>query len=122
MRDYLLLLPVIFGIFIFICLPKIHPEDAADAIVGEASNQDFYTQICVAQGIRHRGTLKGVNGFHAHHNRFETSSTYMIALDAWDQSLWETDKIKGAKNWGSWEDISQLNPKIKARCGDLYFY
>ena len=98
-------------------------ECAVSAIVGEASNQSYDTMICVAQGIRHRGTLKGVYGVNARHNNSESEDTWSAAKEAWDESQYTLDKINGAKNWGTLDDLEKLGvTAYKANCGDLYFY
>ena len=130
MKHYIL--PICYTILlcmlIWIFWPRIDSDDAIDAIVGEASNQTDDTMICVAQAIRHRGTLKGVYGLHAKHNQYETVDTWERAEDAWEQSALMPDRINGAKNFKSLSDIVEsLNYKggifkYKAKCGDFYFY
>lgn len=123
-------LPVVLASFmIFIYWPKINTDDAIDAIVGEAANQSYDTMVCVAQGIRHRGTLHGVYGLHAKHNASENADTYEMAEEAWEDSAVTKDQIHGAKNWGNREDMKIEQNKgnlkdrhLKAKCGDLYFY
>lgn len=126
--KYFLIFVFITCSILWIIFPKINTDSAIDAIVGEASNQSYDTMVCVAQGIRHRGNLKGVYGLHAKHNGSESSDTYEFAEQAWSDSLATRDRIKGAKNWGSLDDLQkmykkgQMPRKILAKCGDLYFY
>lgn len=108
----------------FFC-PKIKTQDAVDAIVGEAADQDFETMVCIAQAIRNRGTLKGVYGFHAKHNKAENSETWEAARDAWALSGFVPDKIHRAKNFGTFEDLDKLvidHEQIKKVSGRFYFY
>jgi hypothetical protein len=107
---------------IYLLFPKINGDDAVDAIVGEAANQSEDTMICVAQAIRHRGTLKGVYGLHAKHNHTESSDVWEAAQDAWDMSDVMKDQVNGAKNWGTFSEWDITNTFEKAKCGDLYFY
>ena len=117
----LIFIAVFFTIKQFIY--RINDDEAVSAIVGEASNQSYDTMVCVAQGIRHRGTLKGVYGVHARHNADESKDTWLAAENAWEDSAIENDHIKGAKNWGTVEDLGKLGAKqYKVKCGDLYFY
>lgn len=126
--DSVLLLIVIgfaAGVFFFTLEPLINTDNAIDAIVGEASNQDYDTMVCIAQGIRHRGNFKGVYGLHAAHNAQETTDTWENAGQAWEDSDLIKDQIHGAKNWGTYEDITKSYipwGNIKAKCGDFYFY
>ena len=100
-----------------------YDDEAIDAIVGEASNQSYDTMICVAQALHHRGTLKGVYGLHASHNAFENKDVRDAAEEAWESADAIPDKVKGAKNWGTYDDLIKLDVKgYKVRCGDLYFY
>lgn len=122
MRDYFFLFCIVLlaSASLWFLHPKITANDAIDAIVGEASNQSYDTMVCVAQGIIHRGTLKGVYGFHANHNKSESADTYEMAEQAWDDAKSVRDKINGARNWGTYEETFGKN--ILAHCGDLYFY
>ena len=125
MKNYIIGLSIalLLSITIFIICPRINDDEAVSAIVGEASNQSFDTMVCVAQAIRHRGTLNGVYGVHARHNASESSATWGEAEEAWFDSFAEKDHIKGAKNWGTVEDLGKLGAKqYKVKCGDLYFY
>lgn len=108
-------------LMIWILFPRMSSDLAVRAIVGEAANQSDDTMVCVAQGIRHRGTFHGVYGVYAKHNQSENSETWQRALDAWEDSAWMTDKIHGAKNWGTEGEIP-FGIKVKAVCGELYFY
>ena len=101
----------------------LNEDDAIDAIVGEASNQSYDTMICVAQALHHRGTLKGVYGLHASHNAFENKDVRDAAEEAWESADAIPDKVKGAKNWGTLDDLKKLHVKqYKVKCGVLYFY
>ncbi len=125
MRAYIYPLSVALAVSIavFMFWPKICMSDAIDAIVGEASNQDYDTMICVAQAIRHRGTLKGVNGYHARHNKVESTDTWEMAAQAWDESMYLPDRVKGTKNFGTMDDLVKLRQLgYKVKCGDFYFY
>ena len=117
----LIFIAVFFTIKHFIY--RINDDEAVSAIVGEASNQSYDTMVCVAQGIRHRGTLKGVYGVHARHNADESEDTWLAAENAWEDSAIENDHIKGAKNWGTKSDLLKLGIEYySVKCGDLYFY
>ena len=106
-----------------LCHSVLNEDEAIDAIVGEASNQSYDTMICVAQALHHRGTLKGVYGLHASHNAFENKDVRDAAEEAWESADAIPDKVKGAKNWGTLDDLEKLGvTAYKANCGDLYFY
>lgn len=100
-----------------------YEERAIKCIVGEASNQSFDTQLCVAHAIRNRGTLRGVYGEHARHNDSEPEEVWQNARDAWDYSAYEKDPVHGAKNFGTKADFfKQKRPITGLKCGDFYFY
>lgn len=113
-------------IFAFFILPHrpLTDEDYVDAIVGEASDQTEDTMICIAHALRNRDNLHGVFGYHAKHNKTETKDTWRKAALAWDISAHEKDNISGAKNWGTEDDLEEndYDVKIKAQCGDFFFY
>ena len=128
---FFFLAPICVIAFLWGSLYKASYDDKAiSAIVGEASNQSYDTMICVAQGIRHRGTLKGVYGVNARHNSSESEDTWSAAQEAWDESPYTSDKINGAKNWGTKDDLIKLGicndmdicRQSIIKCGDLYFY
>lgn len=120
---YVALFVSFLGVGIYMVWPRVSEDDAVDAIVGEAANQDFYTMVCVAQGIRHRGNLRGVYGRHAEHNQFETDDTFEAAQEAWEDSWILPDRIRGTHNWGTLDDLAKLGQLgYKAKCGELYFY
>lgn len=127
MRDFLLWVPfvLVFLIVVRIEWPKIDPNEAIPAIVGEASNQSQATMICVAHALRNRGTLKGVNGARASHTWNEPEEVWEKARAAWDYSEDSNDPTHGAKNFGTLSDLNKLHvgmTKVKRRCGDFYFY
>ena len=121
---FFFLAPICVIAFLWGSLDKaFYDDEAIDAIVGEASNQSYDTMICVAQALHHRGTLKGVYGLHASHNAFENKDVRDAAEEAWESADAIPDKVKGAKNWGTYDDLIKLDVKgYKVRCGDLYFY
>lgn len=102
-------------------------SDIINAIVGEAANQDDYTMLCLAQAIINRGTLKGVYGLNAAHNQNESAKTYARAAQAWHDASDDRypDHVYGAQNFGTESDLKKLKinfKRIKAQCGDFYFY
>lgn len=124
MKNVIFMIFLITILWFLVYIPQqITRDNAIDAIVGEASNQNYETMVCVAQGIRHRGTLKRVYGFHARHNYKESSQVWELAGIAWDDSSILKDKIKGARNWGTAADLNWLHVnQARAKCGDIYFY
>lgn len=102
----------------------ITDKDYIDAIVGEASNQSEDTMICVAHALRNRRNLEGVYGYHAKHNAKETKDTWYKAALAWSLSAFESDTTQGSKNWGTIDDLEQMDQDVtvKVQCGDLLFY
>ena len=103
--------------------PQYTSEQAIDAIIGEASNQSFTAMKCIAHGIRNRGTLKGVYGFGAGHNKGETALTRINAQLAWEESEFEPDPVQGAKEWRGTGDLIPnefLNEQM-IECGDFIF-
>jgi len=75
-------------------------EQAVRAIIGEASNQGFKGMVCVAEGIRNRGTLKGVRGLRAKHVDKQPERIWRMARRAWKTSA-KTNYVKGASHWES---------------------
>jgi len=125
MKTLLIIVWVLFiAVFIGIIRAEIYKSEAVDAIVGEASNQSPETMACIAHAIRNRGTLKGVYGSHARHNANEPEEVWDNARDAWDISLYTRDKTHGSKNFGVASDrnVRTNLKRIKAQCGDFYFY
>ena len=125
--PFLLICLTLFSIpvFAFLILPHrpMTDEDYVDAIVGEASNQTEDTMVCIAHSLRNRGTLKGVFGYHAKHNKNETKLTWRKARIAWNLSEFEADNTGGSKNFGTQEDLDHYGHwTIKAKCGDFYFW
>lgn len=110
------LLFVVMPVFVFggLCLwenrveafPKksFTDDEAVAAIVGEAANQGEFGMRLVAHAIRNRGTLKGVFGVKALHNRTEPHSVWMLARIVWKDSARYPDPTLGADSWYSLED------------------
>lgn len=123
MKHYLMWFGVVFAIcFVFWIRhqPKIDPDQAIRAIVGEASNQSNETMGCVAHAIRNRGNLRGVYGLTASHVKTEPQNVWYRAAVAWELSGKEKfDPTHGAQNWGT---ITEVPEDVEAKCGDLYFY
>lgn len=70
------------------------------AIIGEAASEGYEGMLAVAEGIRNRGTLKGVYGFNADFVDKEPDWVWEQASKAWDASK-SSDTIKGATHWES---------------------
>lgn len=127
MKIQVLTVVFVLALGVYIAWPKINTDDAIDAIVGEASNQSYDTMICVGQAIRHRGTLRGVYGLHAPHNYSENADVWEQAEESWADSAIVKDMVHGSKNWASQADLNYYSRrgkvvKVKAVCGELYFY
>ena len=120
--KWILMLMLVYPMTAFAGVPD---KDAIDAIVGEAANQDGYTKICIAQAIDNRGNLKGVFGYHAPHNKFESADTFAEAATSWYNRKKYPDQVNGATNFGTKMDLAITGidyGEIKAKCGDFYFY
>lgn len=65
---------------------EIPQEKAIRVIVGEASNQGFKGMVCVAEVIRHKGSLKGFYVLHAPHSAHEPKWVWNMARIAWYRS------------------------------------
>lgn len=83
----------------------ITDEKAIRAIVGEYARNDAKGMWYMAHAIRNRGTLKGVYGFNAKHNKKEPKYIWKLARDAWFSSGSQPDITKGATEWRSRDDI-----------------
>lgn len=130
-RIALIILMLSLLVLVWLVHHMTHPKlpmmakDYVQAIVGEAADQDEDTMICVADALRNRGTLKGVNGYKAKHIWFEKDVTWQRAWLAWMISARQPDKVHGAKNFGTANDLIKMGVKsrdTKAQCGDFLFY
>lgn len=77
---------------------QVDDEQAVRAIIGEASNQGLEGMQAVAEGIRNRGTLKGVYGAKAKHVDKEPAWVWKQARKAWEASK-ASNLVGGATNW-----------------------
>lgn len=88
------------------------PQDKAiRAILGEAENQGFIGMVAVGEGLRNRGSLKGVNGFKAivvkDGNYYRKSKKGLRKIEpaivAQATKAWEASKtsnlVHGADHW-----------------------
>jgi hypothetical protein len=80
--------------------------DAVRAIVGEAAGQPYIVKIGVAEAIHNRGTLKGVYGLNAAHNRTEPAWVWRDARVAWAESK-RTNITHGATHFGNRSDVAK---------------
>ena len=77
---------------------QVDDEQAVRAIIGEASNQGLEGMQAVAEGIRNRGTLKGVYGAKAKHVDKEPAWVWKQARNAWEASK-TSNLVGGADHW-----------------------
>lgn len=85
----------------------ITTAQAVDAIIGEAGNQSFTTQVAVACAIRNRGTLQGVYGVSNPVVKQATAKVRAKALRAWQASA-RQDIVKGCRYFGCPSDAPAL--------------
>lgn len=83
----------------------ITDKKAIASIVGEYARDDIYGMKLFAHAIRNRGTLKGVYGRYAAHNRKEPKEVWVAASLAWFESAHENDMLDGASAWYSYADL-----------------
>lgn len=62
---------------------EIPQDKAIKVLVGEASNQGYKGMICVAEVLRHRGSIKGFYGYSASHSSKEPRWVWLQAKRAW---------------------------------------
>lgn len=62
---------------------ELNEQKAIQIIVGEAANQGLIGMTCVAEVIRHKGSLRGFYGFHASHSAHEPKWVWKQAKKAW---------------------------------------
>lgn len=79
-------------------------DQAIACIVGEYAQNDIYGMKLIAHAIRNRGTLHGVYGLTARHNKKETGYIWRLASLAWFESAGEDDVTQGADSWYSVAD------------------
>ena len=79
-------------------------SNGTNAVVGEAAADPFITKVAVAEAIRNRGTLRGVYGFRASHNKREPRWVWAEARAAWIQSI-HTNLTHGARFFGNLQDV-----------------
>jgi hypothetical protein len=85
--------------------PTIISEcDAVRAIVGEAAGQPYIVKLGVAEAIHNRGSLNGVYGLNAAHNRTEPAWVWRDGRRAWEQSK-STSITHGATHFGNRSDV-----------------
>jgi len=84
----------------------IKPCDVVNAIVGEAAGQPYIVKLGVAEAIHNRGSLKGVYGLNAAHNRNEPAWVWRDARLAWAQCK-TTHITKGATSFGNRNDVAK---------------
>jgi len=77
---------------------------AVRAIVGEAAGQPYIVKLGVAEAIRNRGTLRGVYGLNAAHNRTEPVWVWRDGRRAWAQSK-TTNITHFATHFGNKSDV-----------------
>jgi hypothetical protein len=82
----------------------ISNSDAVRAIVGEAAGQPYIVKLAVAEAIHNRGTLCGVYGLNAAHNRTEPAWVWRDGRRAWAQSK-TTAITHGATHFGNRSDV-----------------
>ena len=98
----------IFGLtFASLAHAAISTEQAVAAIIGEAGNQSYTTQVAVACAIRNRGTLTGVYGLNNPVVQKATAKVRAKALRAWLASG-RKDIVKGCRFFGCPADAPKL--------------
>lgn len=116
---------ILIFLTIFACIQPqydITDDKAIRAIVGEASNQSFYTKQCVAHALRNRGTLKGVYGVQAKHSTKEAYTIWLDSAQAWQDSEHSIDPTDGATEFRSINDPQPTDMRETASCGEFLFY
>lgn len=119
---------LVFSFFIFhfsfTAFAAIPTDLAVNAIIGEAGNQKFATQLDVACAIRNRGTLQGVYGVNNPVVKQASARVRARALRAWKLAALR-DLTGGLKNFGCDADAPVLlayglRPVFKS--GDITFW
>src|SRR3990167_894006 len=93
-----ILLALLFGDARLVHASEIPDNIAVRAIIGEAANQGFDGMTAVAEGIRNRGTLKGVYGLKAKHVDKQPEWVWVKARQAWERSK-TSDLVHRADHW-----------------------
>ena len=96
-------------------------DQAVRAIVGETASHPG-AMLAIAGAIRNRGTLEGVQGANARHNRRESETTFALARSAWAVSR-TNDASRGATHWFSGEVQPgwAVKMKVTAKIGPFTF-
>ena len=109
-------------------LSAVSTYSATNAIVGEAAGCPFEVKLAIASAIRNRGTLRGVYGTRAAHNRYEPRWVWADARKAWLESA-QRDYAKGARFFGNAADVAKgtffgltLVQKIGTGRDTIYFF
>lgn len=94
-------------------LPK---DKVVDCIIGEAEG-GYYGMLAVAHAIRNRGHLRGVYGCNSPRVRYRkySGTTFVQAVQAWEDSRLGQDITKGADHWQSDADLEK-KPSWLAAC------
>ena len=110
-------------------LAGITTRDAVNAIIGEAGNQDYATQLAVACAIRHRGTLQGVFGLTNPVVKAAGPALRARARRAWIASAslhtQAADPAAGCRYFGSPADaryFARIGLIAARRSGSITFY
>ena len=77
-----------------------------NAIVGEAAASPYPVKLAVAHAIQNRGTLRGVYGLDAAHNRREPARVWAEARRAWAAVPSTPDTTHGATHFGTQSDVA----------------
>jgi len=85
--------------FVTISFAKEIPSNvAARIIVSEGADQGLKGMICIAEVLRHRGSIKGFCGYKKNFMKSEPRSTWQMADHAWEVSA-HTHFTKGADHF-----------------------
>lgn len=113
----------------FVCVEVFGQKiPEVDCIIGEASGEGAAGMVAIGQAIKNRGTIKGVAGCHAKHNRYESQDTIDLARLTW--LLLNHGIISGgigdANSWGTQGDIDKNHMDEKCfmivKIGSHYFF
>lgn len=94
----ILILLMIAGCFISRPVHAFTDEQAIRTLIGEASNQGMIGMVCVAEVLRHKGSLKGFYGYKSKHVDHEPAYVWKMARKAWELSK-STNYTKGADHF-----------------------
>lgn len=125
-----LILIILLTVSGYVSAASIPDSKAIAAIIGEAEGESLQGKIAVAEVIRNRGSLKGVNGVTAPRvvQKLYSAQTLADATRAWELSK-TSNLTGGAMGWGNAADIRKFKTqrwfkkcRVVKQIGNHYFW